>query len=523
MKSSALKHIRVVFSTLVLFALALLFIDFRGLIPEKAFKPLLYFQFVPSLLKFAIAGVATATGFLAVIILTVLSGRTYCSFLCPLGILQDVISRAGGTFKRRFRKYGYKKPYTILRYFILAMTAGILLLGGVYVLTILDPYSTFGRFMTYFAKPVVIFLNNQVAALLGKFDIYTIYKVDIKAYALAVYAVPASFFFLVGLLAFRYGRLYCNTVCPVGTFLGLLSKVSIFRIRFDEDKCTRCGRCAAACKSSCIDFLNRHVDNSRCVNCFNCLDSCSEKAMSYGPVRLKKRETKAEPDESRRQFIVGSLFMLAGTSHLLNAQDSSPKPAPKPTKDSTVKEDRLYPVSPPGSVGLEKFTDRCTACSLCVSACPTKVLQPSVKEYGFAGIMQPRMDYHSGFCNYECTICTDICPTGAIMPLVLEAKKLTQIGKAVFIKDNCIVNTERTACGACSEHCPTKACSMVPFEGTLVIPEVIDEICIGCGACEHACPTKPYKAIFVDGNPIHEVAQKPEIKELKVTTDDFPF
>ncbi|MCJ7820149.1 MAG: 4Fe-4S dicluster domain-containing protein [Bacteroidales bacterium] len=519
MRSSALKHIRVIFSVIVLFFIALLFIDFRELVPEKAFGPLLYLQFVPSLLKFAIAGVAGATGFMVVILLTVLSGRTYCSFLCPLGISQDVISRIGGTFKRRFRKYGYKKPYTVLRYFMLAMTASIMLMGGAYVLTILDPYSTFGRFMTYFAKPAAIFLNNQVAALLGEFDIYTIYKIDIKAYQLAAYAVPVSFLLLVGLLSFRYGRLYCNTVCPVGTFLGFLSKISLFRIRFDEASCNRCGRCAAACKSSCIDFLHRHVDTSRCVNCFNCLDSCNENAISYGPVRLKRAEPDNVPDASRRQFITGSLLFLAGTSQLVRAQND----APKPTQDSTVKEDRLYPVSPPGSTGIEKFTDRCTACSLCVSACPTKVLQPSVSEYGFAGIMQPRMDYNSGFCNFECTLCTEICPTGAIMPLVLEAKKLTRIGKAVFIKDNCIVNTEKTACGACSEHCPTKACAMVPFEGSLVIPEVIDDICIGCGACEHACPTRPYRAIFVDGNPNHEVAKKQEIKELEVTTEDFPF
>ncbi len=520
MKSSALKHIRTVFSVLVLLLLALLFIDFRGLFGDKAFGPILYLQFVPSLLKFFIAGVATATGFIVVIILTVVTGRTYCSFLCPLGILQDAISRVGGLFKRRFRRYGYKKPYTVLRYFILVLTAGILLLGGVYVLTILDPYSIFGRFMTYFARPAVIFVNNLVASLFGKFDIYAIYRVDIKPYELAVYIIPTAFLLLIGFLSFRYGRLYCNTVCPVGTFLGLLSKISLFRVRFEEDKCTRCGRCAIACKSSCLDFLHKTVDISRCVNCFNCIDSCKENGMSYGLVRLKRKGSEENrTDASRRNFITGSLIMIAGGSQIIRAQTATPSP----TKDSTVKEDRLYPVSPPGSAGLSQFTSRCIACTLCVTACPTHVIQPSVGEYGFAGIMQPRMDFHSGFCNYDCTRCTEVCPTGAIMPLMLEAKKLTQIGKAVFIKENCIVQAEKTACGACSEHCPTKACHMVPYEGKLLIPEVKDEICIGCGACEHACPTKPYKAIFVDGNPLHEAAQKPETEELNAAPADFPF
>ncbi|MCK7540603.1 MAG: 4Fe-4S binding protein [Marinilabiliales bacterium] len=347
MKSSALKHIRTVFSALVLLLFAFLFIDFRGITGEKVFGPVQYLQFAPSLLKFFIAGVATATGFIVVIALTLLTGRTYCSFLCPLGIFQDGISRAGGMVKRRFRKYGYKKPYTILRYFILFLTAGILLLGGVYVLTILDPYSTFGRFMTYFAKPVVLFVNNLLASLLGKFDIYYLYRVDIKSYELAAYIIPVAFLLLIGFLAFRYGRLYCNTVCPVGTFLGLLSKLSLFRVRFDEAKCTRCGRCAMSCKSSCIDFLNKHIDVSRCVNCFNCIDSCKENGMSYGLVRLK-RSSAAETttDASRRNFIAGSLVLLAGGSQIVRAQNT----VPTPTKDSTVKEDRLYPVSPPGSI-----------------------------------------------------------------------------------------------------------------------------------------------------------------------------
>ncbi len=110
------------------------------------------------------------------------------------------------------------------------------------------------------------------------------------------------------------------------------------------------------------------------------------------------------------------------------------------------------------------------------------------------------------------------------MPLSVEAKKLTQIGKVTFIKENCIVETERTNCGACSEHCPTKAVNMVPFEGNQVIPEVNNLLCVGCGACEFACPTKPFKAIFVDGNAVHQDAQKPKTEKLKVDDlEEFPF
>jgi ferredoxin-type protein NapF len=523
MKTSALKHIRIIFSALLLLAFFLMFVDFRGLVPEKASRWLLYLQFVPSFIKYTFAGVATAVGFIIVIALTILTGRTYCSFLCPLGVLQDVNSRLGGRIKRRYRKYGYKKPYTITRYLILAVVSGVVLLGGTYVLNMLDPYSIFGRFMTYFAKPVVLSINNFAANILGRFDIYTIYKVDIKFFDLAVYAVPVVFVLLVGVLSIRYGRLYCNSVCPVGTLLGLISKISILRIRFEKDStCTRCGRCAVACKSSCIDFLNRKIDLSRCVNCFNCIDACSSDGISYSPFFIKRKEKpeKEEPvDDSRRKFIAGTALLIAGLPTVLKGQDI----VTTRVKDSGVREDRLYPVCPPGSVSIANFTSRCTACSLCISVCPTSVIQPSLDEYGISGIMQPRMNFEKGFCNYECTKCSQICPTGAIMPLKPEAKKLTQIGKAVYIRDNCYVYTERTACGACSEHCPTKAVSMIPFEDGLYIPETHDNICIGCGACEYACPATPYKAIFVDGNPVHEAAQKPETSEMKNESNDFPF
>jgi len=138
--------------------------------------------------------------------------------------------------------------------------------------------------------------------------------------------------------------------------------------------------------------------------------------------------------------------------------------------------------------------------------------------------MQPVMNYHKSFCTYNCTACTDICPTFALRPLVLEAKKLTQLGKVNFIKDNCIVKTEKTACGACSESCPTKAVYMIPYEGNLLIPEVNVDICIGCGHCEFACPTVPYKAIFVNGNPVHLTAKKPlNVPSEMKTPVDFPF
>jgi ferredoxin len=140
-------------------------------------------------------------------------------------------------------------------------------------------------------------------------------------------------------------------------------------------------------------------------------------------------------------------------------------------------------------------------------------------------MMQPFMDYSASFCNFDCVACTEICPTGALKPLTLEEKQLTQLGKAIFIKHNCVVHIDGTDCGACSEHCPTKAVYMVPFREDLKIPEVNNDICVGCGACEYACPTDP-KSIYVNGNAIHQQAQKPEEVQIESPAgleDDFPF
>lgn len=518
MKSRFLRRIRILFAVFFLLSTTLMFVDFRDIIPDNYTGWILFLQFVPSVVKFLTHPAILSAGFIVVLLLTLLTGRTYCSAICPLGVCQDIGSRAGGLLRKRYRRFGYGKPLTILRYTLLAITIAVALTGSLFMISLLDPYSQFGRIAAYLIKPLVLAGNNVVAGVMNHFDNYSVYRVDLRGAVVMAYLIPVIFLLLAGAMSVMRGRLYCNTVCPVGTFLGLVSKVSVFRIRISESDCSRCGRCAVACKASCIDFISRSVDVSRCVGCFNCIQACPDHAISYGAGSVLQLAGNREPDKSRRLFTAGILVFIAGGGRLASGKDT-----PVPKKQSTVHEEKNLPVCMPGATTLENFLTRCTACALCVSACPKNVIQPSVTEYGLTGIMQPRMDYHKGFCNYECIICTTICPTGALMPLDKEAKKLTQLGIARFIRENCIVHTEKTDCGACSEHCPTKAVQMVPYEGSLVIPDVTDDICIGCGACEYACPTAPYKAIFVDGNIEHIAAKKPDTGKAVLETTDFPF
>jgi ferredoxin len=136
------------------------------------------------------------------------------------------------------------------------------------------------------------------------------------------------------------------------------------------------------------------------------------------------------------------------------------------------------------------------------------------------------MNYAASYCNFDCVLCGHVCPTGAILPLDVNMKKQVQIGKAHFVKEDCIVVTKKKDCGACSEHCPTKAVKMVPYDQRLVVPEVNDEICVGCGACEHACPVQPRKAIYVNSSVVHGTAKKPKSEKMVPSFDskqDFPF
>jgi len=509
--------------------IGLAFIDFTGLFPDKLMKGTLWIQFVPSLLKFSRVLTFSALGFAVILLITLLFGRFYCASICPLGILQDVILR----ITRRFKKirFKYQKPINWVRHFLLGFTVLTVLTGSMLVVNLIDPYSVFGRIFSDLLRPMVTAGNNMLAWIFQSMDIYTFYYVDIHPLNWTIYLVPVIFLFVISYLTVIHGRIYCNTICPVGTLLGYLSKISVFKIRINENNCTNCKLCERACKAECIDLENQEVDHSRCIACFNCLTSCKFNAIDFTPKKQPKAELAevATPENPARRkalnLLIGGAFVAPASTVAQNEPQNEPQKGPKVYKGATKPVKREQYVTPPGSGDVKEFLNKCTACHLCVSACPTQVIQPAKDQFGWDHIMQVRMDFIAGFCNYECVRCTEVCPTGALLPLEVEKKKLTQLGKVKFVKENCVVEAEGTDCGACDEVCPTKAVYMVPYKNGLRIPETNDKICIGCGACENACPTLPYKAIYVEGNKEHVMAEKPkeEKAEKPDHEGDFPF
>ncbi|MDR3365373.1 MAG: 4Fe-4S binding protein [Prevotellaceae bacterium] len=489
-----LKQVRVAVSVALFALVTFYFIDFAGLMSENTTDLTAKIQLIPA------AMAASVFTLVALAALTLLFGRAYCSSICPLGIFQDVVAWVSKQAAPK-KRYKFSKAKNILRLSMLAAAVAAVFLKFPLVVGLIDPYSAYGRIAANIFRPVYKSGNNALAEIFTSFGNYTFYKTDVFIISMPSLAVAALTMLAVGYLAWRNGRTYCNTICPVGTVLGLLSRFSVFKVRMDEGKCNSCGACEIRCKTACINSQQKTVDSSRCVDCFSCLDVCRRNALHFAPppVRSKSADTaatKALVDEGKRRFLkAGAAAVAAVPVAAIKSEASS-------LTGSRKKYARQQPVLPPGAISTENMLKRCTSCHLCISKCPSRVLKPAFMEYGLAGMMQPTAHFEKGFCSLSCTVCSEVCPSGAIRRLTKEEKRHTQSGYAVFTRNICTVITSEASCGVCSEHCPTQAISMIPHKNGLTVPYVNVNACVGCGACEFSCPARPLRAIHVEGREV---------------------
>lgn len=495
-KSNPLKVTRVVLGTLFFLAITLLMLGVSDVLPHYLGWTA-RLQFMPAVLALNVGA------FIVVLLLTILLGRVYCSVICPLGVLQDSISWLGRRQKKN--RYSYSPAKNWLRYGVLLLFIVALVAGAAALAALIEPYSAYGRMVSSVSHP-----KSWIPAV-------------VAAVTLAVIAV----------LAWRNGRTWCNAICPVGSLLGLLSRFSVFKPVIDTTKCNGCMKCSKNCKAACIDSKAHVIDYSRCVVCMDCLEQCNQHAISYKLALVKqpkpanekpaaaasKTSSKAaEADEGRRAFVVGAA--LAVGAGVLKAQETKMDGGLADIIDKEVPK-RQTRITPPGSQSAQNMYQHCTACQLCVSNCPNHVLRPSTD---LAHFMQPESSFEKGYCRPECTICSEVCPAGAIKPISVEEKASTQVGHAVWIRENCVVITDEVTCGNCERHCPTGAIQMVRLDGTKperrrnenrrwgdsgnnnerLIPVIDEERCIGCGACENLCPARPFSAIYVEGHQVHK-------------------
>jgi len=537
-----LRKIRTSLAVLTFIGITLLFLDVSGVL-HTYLGWLAKIQFLPAVLALNVGVIV------ALILLTLIFGRIYCSVVCPLGILQDLFARLRPRKNKKVGRYSYSPEVRWLRYPVLVLFLVALVAGFGSFVALLAPYSSFGRIIVNLLRPLYEWGNNGLAAIAEHFNSYAFYSTEVWLRSLPTFIIAAVTFVLLFVLAWMGGRTYCNTICPVGTILSFLSRFSFLKINFDEEKCRNCSACTKSCKASCIDFKNHTVDYSRCVVCGNCIDACKFGALKYDIPRLHpdsppashplkgesghsqdltspqkdnsvqdiqlsplkgglKSELLSVPAErteegvSRRAFLIGA--SLATTAAF--AQEAKLKvDGGLADIEDKVAPERKTPITPPGSLSAQNFHQHCTGCQLCVAQCPNHVLRPST---GLMTLMQPEMSYERGYCRPECNRCSEVCPAGAIRPISNEEKSSIQLGHAVWVKENCVAITDGVECGNCARHCPTGAIQMVPLDPDdelgAYVPAVNEAKCIGCGACENLCPARPFSAIYVEGHEVHK-------------------
>jgi polyferredoxin len=488
-----LKKIRTILAAEVFVLITLLFLDFTGTL-HHWLGWLAKIQFLPAVMALNVIVVV------ALVVLTLVFGRIYCSIICPLGVFQDVLAR----FRRKKNKYSYSKEVRWLRYPVLGLFIIALVTGVGAFFQLLAPYSAYGRIATMIFQPVWKFGNNILATIAERADSYAFYSVDTWMRSMPVFVIAAVTLVVLFVLAWRGGRTYCNTICPVGTFLSFFARFSWLKIHFDEEKCKNCSLCSKNCKAACIDYKTHTVDHSRCVVCGNCIASCKFGALKYtGPSgSSRKAVSPGTVDASKRSFLLAS--SLVTTAAIAQKKEKLMDGGLAEIEDKVAPE-RQTPLTPPGSLSFDHFAQHCTGCQLCVSECPNQVLRPSSD---LMHLMLPVMSYEHGYCRPECTRCSEVCPAGAIKLIDQDVKTSVQIGHAVFIQKNCVAITDKVECGNCARHCPSGAIEMVMLdendEESPTIPAINESACIGCGACEYVCPARPFSAIYVEGHEVHK-------------------
>jgi MauM/NapG family ferredoxin protein len=469
----------------------------------------LFFQADPLVwLTSLISGHVFIKGFgwtLAVLVLTLVFGRVFCGFICPLGALHHLISYVKPALVgKRLVKANLSTGSRRVKYFILILLL-IAAFAGVNFAGIMDPMSFFFRSLALAVLP------GAGTGLKEMFDILA--RTDIKMFNYLSYAaeVLVSPVFGYGYQAFKTGwiigalflgvlflnrikpRFWCRTLCPLGALLGFCSRFSILGLEKNADRCTQCSKCTQACAGAAQPVPGEAWRKSECLMCFNCHNTCPEGAVAF---KWRVPTSDAGPDMGRRAVLGG---LTAGVSlPFLSRLDG---------QVHTTSDARL--IRPPGSLPEKDFLTLCQRCGLCMKACPTNVINPALTEGGLAGFWTPNLVMTQGYCEFTCTLCGNVCPTGAIADITAKEKveKPIRIGSAYFDRGRCLPWSGNGPCIVCEEHCPTSPKAIYFYEDSVIgpgntrvrvkLPQVDLKKCVGCGICENKCVVKGRPAIRV--------------------------
>jgi len=423
---------------------------------------------------------------LAVAGATVLFGRVFCGWACPLGTLHSAFGAMGRWRGPRRTMGWFRAKYLLLAFLLCGSLVGIQLTG------IFDPISLLTRHAAAGVNPALNYAANgamdavyaaEPGVLMVMADpVYAFLKRTVLAFRQPYFAQGAAMTLLLAavlLLNLIEHRFWCRYICPLGALLGLLGRFAPFKRRLSAS-CSSCGLCDRKCHGG---LKASAWAASECLCCMACAGVCPKRAVSFG---FSARPAKERVSLGRRSVL------LAGGAGLVSVAVSRATPRFDPRRPNP---DLLRP---PGALPEPEFLARCVKCGECMKVCPTNALQPTLLEAGLEGVWSPVLDPLRGYCEYGCTLCGQVCPTGAIRRLGPEQKKEWRIGTAMFDRSRCLPYAHLENCMVCEEVCPTPRKSIwfmdVEERGrsgearTVRRPSVDPRLCTGCGICVNKCP-----------------------------------
>lgn len=435
---------------------------------------------------------------LIILLISLIFGRGFCGWFCPVGTMLDGAHHLLGRRKMGNKPTGFPHLALIILLFIVVSS-----LLNFPVVGYLDPFSILVRAFsqslypafnslavsffsfTYESAPPAV---NHVTEPLYSFLKQSILPFEQKHYDLAL--LSFMMFAAIFLLEFAQQRFFCRNICPLGALIGLVSRLSFLRVNGGDTDCGKCRHCSQICRMGAIDD-DRNIRMGSCSLCMDCLEQCPRQIIGFKRGFLTPGHN--EISLSRRKFI-GTLAAGVMVPPILNVRN-------------TNYHERANLIRPPGAREEHDFLYRCVRCAECIQVCIGNALQPTFLQSGIEGIFTPRLVARTGYCEFNCTLCGQVCPTGAIKELTLEQKHRTKIGHAWFDKNACLPYAKGIPCIVCEEHCPTpdkairfRLADVYDDQNRKVRvkqPYVVDSLCIGCGICETKCPVPGRSAIYI--------------------------
>lgn len=541
-----LRKIRITLAAICFVAVTLLFLDFTGTL-HLWFGWLAKIQFLPAVLALNFVVIAI------LLVLTLLFGRIYCSVICPLGIFQDCVSNLSSRRKGKKARFSYSKEIKWLRYGVLVLFVIALVAGLNALVALLAPYSAYGRMVQSLLAPVWQWGNNLLAWIAERQDSYAFVTKDVWLKSLPTLIVAAVTFVVVVVLAWRNGRTYCNTICPVGTTLSFFSRFAMFRPVIDKSKCKSCHACERKCKAACIDVDNHKIDYSRCVDCFDCIDSCRLGALKYRFAWGRGVGSGSTGAKTPQNAPAGSKMTSDESKNGQNRSSAAPTPVAEPVvrQGSPTAEvtdngkgvstiDATSPVAEPVEAtdkGRRAFLVGGAAVigGSLLSSIPMRAEEEEIKDKkrdgGFAEVLPKKAPNRKtpitpfGSESVEkfykhctaCQLCVTVCPNNVLRPSS-RLEHLMQ-PEMSFEKGYC-----RPECVKCSEVCPAGAILKITPEektewkvGTAGVDYdlcVVNRDGVSCGNCAHHCPVGAIR--MVRKNPNDEKSPRiPSVNEEK--------